>query len=198
MGKSKIFKVIGSLILCSALVPISASATTWTGGRTSGIFTAYYDSSVSQYGYTSIFDEGKNNWGGISSKVAITYTSSNTSTSDEYYAGYSSIVGRLGYTQPYKTDSLGLHQMASTSETWTYCVVSLYDNNIKASKNGSNPDGSLTRAQIVSSVTTHEIGHSLSLAHSPTGTASVMTANDITNFPPNTYDKTDLKSKWGN
>lgn len=195
MRKGRVFKVLGAILLCSAIVPISASANTFSGGRSSAIFSAYYDVSVSQYGYTSIYDDGRTNWNGVSSKVTVSKSSSNCSSCDEYYAGTTANNGLLGYTQPYNSFHVAL--VITANNTWKYCVLSLYDNQIKASNAGSSGPG-LTRAEIVSSVTTHEIGHSLSLAHSPSGTTSVMTANDITDFAPNTYDKNELKSKWGN
>ncbi|MFB7157312.1 hypothetical protein [Lysinibacillus sp. NPDC056232] len=168
----------------------SASATTFTGGKTTAIKNAYYTDSVYSLGYQTIFDEGKANWNALSSKVQINWVSSSSGLPDKYYVGTTSTAGLLGYAPPYKYAADGVNFiLADTSDKWAYSTVSAYDNQIKALR--------LTRTEIVSSVTTHEIGHTLSLAHSPSGVSSVMTKSAITNFAPTTYDKNDLVSKWG-
>lgn len=46
-------------------------AGTRTGGVTGARFAAYYDPSVTNFGYAGSFDNGRASWNGISSKVAI-------------------------------------------------------------------------------------------------------------------------------
>jgi hypothetical protein len=194
----KVTKFLGIGLICLTVFPLSVSATYHSGGRSSATFSAYYDSSVASYGYTSHYDDGRNNWNALFVPgVAITKTVNNFSTADEYYVGTSSSVGQLGHAAYYKR-ILGVVVPASTSDTWEYSVLSLYHNNVSTATTGSGGTSKpgLTRAEIVSSVTTHEIGHSLALAHSPTGVSSVMTANDITNFPPTSYDKSEIEAKW--
>jgi len=185
----KAFKIHFIVLAVFILLPQMISATTFSGGRTSGIFNAYYDSSVFSYGYSPHFDAGKNNWGSISSKVNITYMNNTTGYPDKYYVGTTSTSGLIGLTQPYKKNLLGSIVTAGQNDTWLYCTISIYDNQIKGS--------GLNYNQIVSSATTHEIGHSLSQAHSPSGVSSVMTSSSITDFAPTLYDKNELISKWG-
>ena len=45
---------------------------------------------------------------------------------------------------------------------------------------------------------THELGYALSMAHPPTGTESIMVPGLSPDYAAKTYDKSELKRKWGN
>ncbi|RKP54416.1 hypothetical protein D7Z26_13775 [Cohnella endophytica] len=188
-----------SLLVCLVLSLFAAGAwpagaTTYWGGEASAIKDAYYDGSVASYGWGSIFDSGRSNWGGISSKVSIGKTTSTANYPDKYYVGQTSNANLWGFAPAYKKDANGNIVLADVNyDTWLYCTVSAYENTIKL-----NQPGGLTTSQTISSVTTHEIGHTLSLGHSPSSETSVMVSAGATNFSPTNYDKTELKSKWGN
>jgi len=186
-----VIKKILMLAFCILLIfPTIVSANYFSGGRTSPIFTAYYDSSVSSYGYTSHFDAGRVAWS-IPLKVSVSKSSSNSSTYDEYYVGTTTDPTLLGLTLAYKNGpwGTGLHYPATHSDTWVYCTVALYQNNLSTYSYND-----------VVGVTTHEIGHSLALAHTTAPAVSIMTATTYAGNPtyqPTTYDMNELKSKWG-
>lgn len=142
---------IGILSIAASLLAFSgsASALTFSGGKTTAIKNAYYTDSVYGFGYQTIFDEGKNNWNAVSSKVQINWVSSASGLPDKYYVGTTTTDGLVGYAPGYKYAADGVNFiLADNSDKWAYSTVSAYDNQIKAAK--------LSRAQIISSVTTHE------------------------------------------
>lgn len=180
--KSKIFFL--SLI---ALVAFSTSAsadywenTTATGGHAK----VTYSSSVSSYGYTSIYDNAIKKWNGISSKVSVKKASPSYTT-DVYYVGNTSVADRTGLMQP-----MGARGNACLDCRWTYTKLYLYDNNMRA-LNYSTTNRTATAI--------HEVGHSLKLAHTPAeAPSSIMKQGRKTLTDPTTYDKAQLKAKWGN
>lgn len=183
-------RIIPLTVAACVLVPSLVFANYWSGGRSSPVKTAYYDSSVSSYGYTPHFDEARNAWS-IPLKVNISKSSSNASTYDEYYVGSTAVVDRLGLMIPYKdsTKAPGLKEPATELEQWKYSVVSLYVNYM--TEFGYNDRVG---------VAVHEVGHSLSLSHTSAPYQSVMfystyAGNPI--FKPTSYDIGQLKTKWG-
>jgi len=66
-----------------------AFADIYSGGRSSGTFNAIYGSPISEYGYTSIYDNARNNWNGITSKVSVGKTTSISGDPDIYSIGNS-------------------------------------------------------------------------------------------------------------
>lgn len=199
-------KIIGLISLFSITATISiptANADTFSYTRIAGgKFNAWYDSSVSSYGYTPHLDYSRGAWGNISSNVAIgSTTSPSGSSTDEIYVGTTATDGLFGLTVPYVVSwpsniMAAPAPGAAPNRNWDYAVISIYDNQL-------NAYGLKTWTGIIHT-TTHEMGHSLALAHTTAAGQvgpSVMTAGtyadrSVTN--PNSYDQSELKSKWGN
>ncbi|KOY83310.1 hypothetical protein I6G82_06060 [Lysinibacillus macroides] len=188
--------IIALLLLMSSVV----SADTWFMHRSNkfnSILTAYYDSSVATYGYTSAYDDARARWGGISSDVSISKTTSTNNNPDKYYIGTTASPTLIGRMIPYTKTSTGFITEASVDDDWLYATVRMYYNNM-------NSFG-MNYSQIVSNAV-HEIGHSLKLAHPgqgtesstpvPSGQYSVMNQG-IQSIGPQSYDKNELIKKWG-
>ena len=83
-------------------------------------------------------------------------------------------------------------------DLWHHTAVSIYDNQMDAA--------SCTNAERVNTIT-HEMGHTLKLAHVragtyrvqalPSGSRSIMEADTRQSFAPQQYDKNELIYKWG-
>lgn len=69
--KNSSIRIISIFIisLCFSTISTTVSADIFSGGRTNGIFNAYYDASVSSYGYTTHYDQARQSWNGISTNV---------------------------------------------------------------------------------------------------------------------------------
>lgn len=153
------------------------------GGRSTGKFNAYYDASVTTYGYTGIYDTARTSWNGISSTVSIGKTTSASGLPDKYYVGTSATVGLLGQAAYYDANN----NPVCPNCLRAYTLVSSYANNLE----GSSYSAKVSNA-------THEIGHSLALAHTTvTGINSVM-YQGLQEIGPQQYDKSQLKARWGN
>lgn len=181
------YTLLSTIILGSVFFSQVVSADLFSGGRTSGIFEVYYDKSVSNYGYTTIYDDAYYQWNGITAKVSLSKTTSTTNYPDKYYVGETSTPGLLGQMTPYKKDSNGNIVKASLDETWLYSTVAIYDNTMDSAN--------MTRAERVGNAT-HEVGHTLSLAHPSIVVESIMNQG-IQDIAPTTYDKDELRRKWG-
>jgi len=187
LNSSKKKRIILCVVSVASMLGVQvAFADTWSGGRSSALRYTYYDSSVSTYGYGGSFDSARNNWNSISSKVFIySSLSYNDPKADVYYVGNSSDPTLIGLTNAYKDHS---GTLAFTTDLWAYCTVTIYDNNMKSNNMNSS--------QVISNAT-HEIGHSLSLDHPYVTSNSAVMKKGIQSIGPTTYDKSELKSKWG-
>ncbi|TKI57572.1 hypothetical protein E8L90_20090 [Brevibacillus antibioticus] len=172
---------IATLLL---IVPIqSALADYWGGGKTWAGVTVYeFDSSVYNYSYDygKVYNQAIRNWEGISSKVS--FVSRTHENSDKYYVGETSIQGLLGRMDPYNGS-----RMASINSSWSSTKVHIFHNNMDAFN--------MSEAERISNAT-HEIGHSLKLAH-PVGNVTSVMKQGIQSRGPSSYDQTELKNKWG-
>ncbi|MBO9609666.1 MAG: hypothetical protein J7639_27165 [Paenibacillaceae bacterium] len=173
-----------AFVLLSFLSLASISyADYWSGSKTWGGTTIYqYDSSVSSYGYGPHYDAAIANWTSISSMV--TFTSGSHSNADKYYIGETSEAGLLGRIVAYNASG----DPTSDNGNWHHVNVSGYHNNMESY--------SMSYAERISNLT-HEVGHSLKLAHPSTSQTSVMNQG-IQSIGPSTYDQNELKAKWGN
>lgn len=182
-------KIVGAIVATSVLSIVAlssiSSADINSGGRSSAKFNAFYDSSVTSYGYKAAYDAGRSNWAGISSKVAIGYTSSSSGLPDKYYVGNTSDPTLLGLSSYFDANGNPVAKTALRA----YTTVAIYDNTMVSNN--------MTYSEVVSNIS-HELGHSLSLAHTtdPSVTSSVM-FQGIQSIGPQQYDKNQLKSKWG-
>jgi Matrixin len=198
LKKTKV--IVASLIALSTVltaIPIVANATIYGDKRNGGgVFNAWYDVSVSQKGYTSQLDWARSQWSGISSKVSIGKTTTATISTDQYYIGDTIVAKRYGLATFYKNGSVA----DANTTSWDYTTVSIYDSNMV--KDGKKNDTNMK------CVATHEVGHSVGLAHtnvvnSTLRSQSIMTSAEDSfinwnNTTPSDYDKGELKNKWGN
>ncbi|MEF2246753.1 hypothetical protein [Paenibacillus sp. IITD108] len=184
--------IFGSIFIVVALILTlqSAMATTYSGGRGGAKFKAYYTNSVSSYGYTPHFDAARANWNATSSKVDITTQSNENNYPDKYYVGVAdSEPGYcyLGQLTPWKSAG-GTIMQAGLSDLWLYSTVTIYHNGME--------DCDMNYNQRVSNAT-HEVGHSLSMAHPSGTTVSSVMHQGIQSIGPSTYDKNEIIAKWG-
>ncbi|CAM3309186.1 MULTISPECIES: matrixin family metalloprotease [Saccharibacillus] len=199
MKKFVVLLALVSFIVLSS----SADATVFKYARSTGAkFTAFYDSSVASYGYTDHLDFARNAWAGISPNVSIakstTYKSPTVASGymDKYYVGNSSTKGLYGMTLLYN-DVFGVGIPAvPNAAPWKFSTISIYDNNLK--------DDGLKNPTNIRHTTTHELGHSLGLAHTEDEakkSTSVMTKGDDPKLnrdinTPSAYDKNQLRTKY--
>lgn len=167
-------------------------------GKSNSIIAAYYDPAMSTY-YRGVFDGARANWSGISSNVTVNATSTNSNLPDRYYALDTDTPGLLGRINPFVYNSSGalVGGPEYVNSAWVTVNVFIYINQMQA--NG------MTYSQQVSNAT-HEIGHSLKMAHPndascyysvpQSGESSVMNQG-IQNIGPQNFDKRELKRVWG-
>ncbi|WP_054404081.1 matrixin family metalloprotease [Paenibacillus solani] len=191
--------IISSLIALSTIIvaiPV-VNATVFSYKRSTGTYSAYYDYSVEQKSYTTQYDWARSKWSGISSKVSINKTTEPSTATDMYFVGENPVAHFYGQTAFYTKNG---SPADPNVKNWDYSVVFVYHNNMVA--DGMNNDTNKK------SITTHEVGHSLGLAHTNVANStlrsqSVMTSGSdpFVNFnvtSPSDYDKGELKYKWGN
>ncbi len=183
-SKKKLFSMVGILSIAVISISSTSFATSFTGGRSSANFNAYYDSSVSTNGYTSAYDTARSDWSAASGSVNIGKTTSTSGTPDKYYVGSTATSGLLGVTTPYNTSG----GVAGVSDRWAFATVAIYHNQMEAF--------GMNSAQKTSNAT-HEIDHTLSQAHPSTSSSSVM-KQGIQSIGVQAYDKQSLIAKWGN
>jgi hypothetical protein len=185
--RKKVLLPITLLISSVALMSTSVSADYFSGGRTSGIFNVYFDPSVASANLQTEFNTGFGMWNDISTKVKLTRSFTLNTSTDRYYAGTSAVPNELGRITPYKASG-STFVPAQPSEVWSYSALSVYTNNMGLA--------GMSSAEKIANVA-HEVGHTLSQAHPSTSQNSVM-MQGVQSFGPLAYDKTSLKSKWGN
>ncbi|WP_420594244.1 hypothetical protein [Deinococcus sp.] len=176
---------------------------TWCGGKEgNGISATYYDSSVSSsqwgFNYVTTFDQARAQWGGISSRVALNKTSSTANNPDKYYVGNTAVADRLGITTPYiYKNGVLVDGSQNLDDVWAKANVSIYDNTFK--------QNSFTTTERLGTVT-HELGHSLKLAHPGQGScrvapisagATAVMVQGRKAYGVQQYDKQEIKAFWG-
>ncbi len=146
-----------------------------------------FDSSVDSYGYRNTYNAAMNQWKNISSKVV--FSVGNHTNADRYYVGNSSDPTLWGTMFSYGTAT----SLTNMHNNWHHARVWIYHNNMEAEK--FDPDERIGNA-------THEVGHSLKLAHPGELNQSIPPIPSIMNqgiqkIAPTTYDKSELRRKWG-
>ncbi|MEK5439337.1 MULTISPECIES: matrixin family metalloprotease [Paenibacillus] len=187
--------VLSTSLLFSSVV--SANTHSPRGGNANGKIQAWYDSSISSYGYTSHFDHAVSTWNGRNANVSISKTLNNSGQVDRYYVGTTSEEGLYGRNIWY--NDLGI-PVDPDWFSWSRSVVSVFDNQLRNFNGGVN----FTSARI-KHTTAHEVGHSLGLAHTTASaqvSTSLMTAGDNSSVnrdinTPSSYDISELRSLYG-
>jgi hypothetical protein len=181
--------VIMKLLAITALILLSqlASAEISTGGRVGGVANLQYEnhSSVAANGYDTYFDNASPKWNNISTQVNLTKASTNRFRDIRMVGETQNAI--WGLMTPYvcSVPPIGPPSCYAGSilSSWTYATTELFKNTLP-----NNND-------IKHHTALHEVGHSLSLMH--TSSVSVMNvATELLN--PTDFDKSELKSKWGN
>lgn len=159
---NKLLVALISVLTLASFLSTSASADYFSGSRTNNAKPyAWYDASVANYGYTSHYDAGRAYWNSHS-KVDIKRSLFYDLSYDKYYIGNTSTSGLLGRISP-KTSS---GAEAGVDSFWSYVVVTMYDNQMRAQSNYSSSYIRMNAA--------HEIGHSIKMAHAAKAYNSVM------------------------
>ncbi len=182
----KIF-IITALILSLSTSPAYADIFGGTTSRNSdGYIEIYYDSSIKENGYSSMFGNALEEWTGISSKMkGIWHISSHATNCTTAYVADTSVSGKLGQCMPYKK-VLGIGVAADYDENWSYTVLTVYDNQMEKEK--------MTDAQKTANIA-HEMGHMQKLKHTSVSNTSIM-KQGIQSIKVQSYDKNEIKRKW--
>lgn len=188
---NRLWKVIIITGLMLSFITVPAYADTW-GGTTSlnssKYIELYYDSSVSSNGFTAMFGSALEEWTGISSQMkGIWHVSSHTTNSTTAFVTTTSQSGVLGMTLPYKK-VLGIGVLTGNHSDWDYTEISIYYNQMNLE--------SMTTPQKVKTIA-HEMGHVQKLGHPSTTQVSIMNQG-IATTTVQSYDRQEIKNKWGN
>lgn len=165
---------------------------TRTGGITGARYTAYYDPSIANYGYTGAFDNGRASWNGISSKVAVDKSTSYNDANDFYLVSGADRRPIGGETLAVVRDANGNFVAGNIDQTWHHAQITMYH----GSYVNLFSDTALRATRIRQGVT-HEIGHSLKQDHDsqPVGTSIMRSDGDASGVT--TYNRNELIRKWG-
>ncbi|GBF74412.1 hypothetical protein PA598K_02755 [Paenibacillus sp. 598K] len=184
--KAKYFSMLAFSVLSLVLFGSVASADYFGGTRKDGSRpSAFYHSTVAQYGYTGAYDAGRAYWN-AKSQVNITRAviSNPIDRPDTYYIGNTSVPDFWGQIAPINSSGV----IAQPNEHWVYVDVIMYDNTMRASGH---------QQANVRYNAAHEIGHTIKMAHVNIPTNSIMVQGwwpipaSIT-----TYDSNQVDLKW--
>lgn len=176
------------LVLCLSFLFLdsgNAKADLFSGTRafygvkyTSSVYTNFTVNGTS-YSYAKVFDAAREEWQGHS---GISIPKTEHGFADKYYVGSTSDPDTTGEIRPVN----GYGDYTSLNSNWTYVNVYLYGNNMnKFNYTYSNRFATAT----------HEVGHSLKLAHTTADDTSVMIQGRKW-YGAQTYDYKELERKW--
>ncbi len=185
MKSKKIIGVMTALMMFLNF-PFHVSAGVQTGGFTTGklSYRVEYDGNFAS---VSTIQNYVQKWNGISTKVALTYTTSYASSQIAviYMTYVNSNPNVLGITHYYYNGS-----EVNNTATRNGAVCYIYK--------GTHTSPNTSAAKTVAYATcVHEVGHALSLSHSDSS-KDVMYSANISVTTPSSSDKSYLNSKWGN
>lgn len=186
---SKLTFIIGLIAILLFISP-KVFATVWNGGFGSASTLTY----GVQHGSISNANIAASQWNNKSSHVHF----SNSQASSVYGLTANIILdldytapptsGQLGYTYTYKVWTGASAILASTNERRAKAVVYQY----------KNPIFNVFPASAKIETITHELGHTLSIAHAPVnGPDAVMQQGTKASYSLKPYDIQSLYSKWG-
>lgn len=189
------------LPLVTLFVQDYSYADLWLGWRNdNATVSVFFTQSVTNSStYTSIFNSAIANWNNISSKVSLTKVTSSASVGTFVYVSTTATPWLLWMMFAYKTNSAGqvIQDSTAIDLKWPRTDVYIYSNTMDSA--------SMTTSQKIANAT-HELGHTLKLAHPglwtmrcsaiPSWQTSIM-SQGIQSTWPQTYDKNDIKYKWG-
>jgi hypothetical protein len=165
------------------VLPVVALADIFGGDKAHPVTYAWYDDSVSAYGYTPHYDAGREYWNGITDYAHV-YSNKGDYVDghDKYYIGHSNpdpdVVGQM---TPFYITWYGEHLEAWDNDDWDYCVVTMYHENMEYILSYS--------AGTVKYNAAHEIGHSLKLAHPTHDANTVLEQGFNQSLPPSPYNQ---------
>lgn len=185
MKNKKAFGVMVALLMFLSL-PCNVSAGIQTGGFATGKL-SYRVECDTNFASLATVRGYVQRWNNISSKVALTYTTSYTSSQIaviymKYDGPDSNTIGETSY---YLNGN-----RVSNAVTRTGAVCSVYRN--EHTLQNTSEAKAVAYASCV-----HEVGHALSLSHSSKPDDVLYTPNRTVTMPTSS-DKSFLKSKWGN
>lgn len=183
---SKLIIITFSVLLFTSIISESvAKANYFSGGRKNNAdYFAYYDSSVSSFGYSSNYDTARSYWN-ASSVVNITRTFSLLYTPDIYYVDNTATSGLLGQVIPYDSSE----NVVGASSYWDHTHVFIYDNQMEA-------QSPYTTAYINYNAS-HEVGHTIKMAHTSPPISSVMIQGWYSSPSSlSVYDSGEADLKW--
>ncbi|WP_413374094.1 matrixin family metalloprotease [Paenibacillus taichungensis] len=185
-------KKIASVVVPMLLVFLISSSITYAYGLYGGSWSNpgslkyWKDQSVTSYGYSSSTDNGLTNWNGVSSKVSISSTSTESSAEIKIYAGDINKDGVYA-------DALNY------SRNWLGQVTACWDCNYAASRIRINdPVSKKYNNQRISAVMAHEVGHSLGINHSAVTNALMYESIGSSNEARIWDDNAAIKAIYGN
>lgn len=183
-------KIIGLVLIMTVCLSftLSVQANHFSGGFPDGHLTYAVGGGSSSYASTAT-----SQWNGVSSNASFTYDDSQGTygyTADviTYFNLYDApSSGLLGMTYPYKSWTGTSATSAGINDRWVKAVVYQYKSSY------------LDTTTKKKHTCTHELGHTLSVAHpSSSTTTAVMQQGALTFYTLKDYDKNSLKAKWGN
>ncbi len=165
---------VGMITLCCVAVAslcATVSANSWYNDRTNGeACNGYFRTrSVFEYGggYAGTITEAVQRWRGHSTKIdrGMNVTGGG-GFPDRFFVGVDATKRTLGRTRFYRltpnNSAIELSADNSENRRWAFCTIALYENTIERAA-GDDNEGFYFDLRL--KVATHEIGHSLKMAH---------------------------------
>jgi len=179
---NKIIRVILPMSLCAVLMICSslciyASNTPAYGGKiTRGVsnVTIYLDYNSGMANWENYVVKAADNWvdpgSGMTNPIKITFVSSNSASTMDFYSKSSSFWSSSGSTTVLAETRMfskgtRIYPSASSTTTWNYAEIYINDTNFRLS--------SFSNEQALGTVI-HEMGHAFGLAHYNTNVNSIM------------------------
>jgi len=193
----------GLLVLAATLRPLAASAhfegDSWSWGGGHNLLWINYDNNCSPF--TGVVDSAAGGWTATSTPIAFSKQPSGCSPMDQpvdIFTGYNSNVTALAWTQNYERDCfISCWWDADWDDTIEHSVIRL-----NTAVDGNNSGFSTLSGANQQAVVTHEMGHSLGMAHAgyyageSVGAYSIMDYCCFGYSTPQTHDVNDVNALY--